>query len=419
MTTSQRLAFRKISVEQISSPDQIDDVLRVTSIRSWLTLLGVGIIVAAATVWGIFGTVTTKTEGRGVIVRSGGVLNVSSQGGGVVLQVQVKPGDYVQANQVIAKVAQPVLLEQIRAAKRNLVEATEDRDRALRVGQKATSLEVVALSDQRENVQREIDELEQHAKVVKDQVKVEEDLYTKGLITRQQVLAEQDKYIATQDSAASKRAALTELEVKRYEAQAAPEESVGERNLRITNLQLEVAGLQKELELAENVVPSFAGQVIEVKTLAGDVVTNSQPIVSIQPLQETLEVIAYVPSTEAKRIKPGMQAETSPTFVKREEFGFIRGTVVYVSDYPTTPAALMRNFQNQPLVSALQDSGPVTEIRVMMRLNAAKPTSFEWSGARSPDVAISAGTICNLQIVTREQRPISLLLPTIKGAVGT
>lgn len=57
--------FRKVTLERLSSPEQLDNLVRVTSPRGWLMLIGAGLILAAALYWGIFGTMITKAEGQG------------------------------------------------------------------------------------------------------------------------------------------------------------------------------------------------------------------------------------------------------------------------------------------------------------------------------------------------------------------
>ena len=65
-----------------------------------------------------------------------------------------------------------------------------------------------------------------------------------------------------------------------------------------------------------------------------------------------------MPADQAKDLRAGMDAEILPTTVRREEYGFIRGKVTFVSDYPATEAATMRVFENAPLVQALSSRGP-------------------------------------------------------------
>jgi HlyD family secretion protein len=140
--------------------------------------------------------------------------------------------------------------------------------------------------------------------------------------------------------------------------------------------------------------------------------------VSIQPNAQSLELIAYLPSAQAKDTKLGMEAQISPSTIKREEYGFMRGEVEYVADYPATPAALMRNFANETLARTLTATGAMTEVRISLKRDSRMPSGFNWSTSRGPDIVLSSGTICTVQIVTKRQKPITLLLPYMKGKLG-
>lgn len=141
-------------------------------------------------------------------------------------------------------------------------------------------------------------------------------------------------------------------------------------------------------------------------------------MVSVQPDVNTLEALVYLPAEKAKAARLQQEAQISPSTIKREEFGFILARVVYVADYPATPAALMRNFQNDSLVKSLVANGPVTELRVVLEHDPATPSGFRWSSSRGPDITISSGTICNVDVVTREQKPYTLVLPYFKEKLG-
>jgi HlyD family secretion protein len=78
----------------------------------------------------------------------------------------------------------------------------------------------------------------------------------------------------------------------------------------------------------------------------------------------------------------------------------------------------MRNFENEALVKSLAADGAVTELRVVLEADTSTPTGFRWSSSRGPSISISSGMICTVQIVTREQKPITLLFPMIKEKLG-
>lgn len=56
--------FRKKSLDRVSSPEQLNDYIRVTTPSVWLVMLGLVILLAGMLVWGIFGTVdATESDG--------------------------------------------------------------------------------------------------------------------------------------------------------------------------------------------------------------------------------------------------------------------------------------------------------------------------------------------------------------------
>jgi hypothetical protein len=65
---------------------------------------------------------------------------------------------------------------------------------------------------------------------------------------------------------------------------------------------------------------------------------------------------------------------------KREEFGFMKGKIVYVR-HPATTAALMRNFENYCWFR-LTNAGPVTGCIAMER--DTRTDGFQWSTAMGP-----------------------------------
>ncbi len=69
--------FRKAALDRMSSPEQLDRLLRVTTPKAWLALLVTVGLLGAAAAWGFFGELTTRVTGQGVLIRSGGVRSTS------------------------------------------------------------------------------------------------------------------------------------------------------------------------------------------------------------------------------------------------------------------------------------------------------------------------------------------------------
>ncbi len=52
--------FRKKSLDHVSSPDKIDDYMKVTSIKLWIILLAIFLLFIALFAWAIFGKIKNE-----------------------------------------------------------------------------------------------------------------------------------------------------------------------------------------------------------------------------------------------------------------------------------------------------------------------------------------------------------------------
>jgi HlyD family secretion protein len=410
--------FRKVSLDRLSSPEQLDQLLHVTTPKSWLALFALISVLTVTVIWGYTGSIPTKAEGQGVIVRTGTVLNVVAVGSGLVTEIDVNPGDQVRANQVVARISLPEMLEKMRLAQQAMGEAIRNRDFDLKLRQEGAGLQTDALTREKANAEREIRDLNEQSKLVADQIAVDAQLLSKGLITKQQTLATQQKLVSLAGQIETQRAKIKQIDADIFNAKAQPVQSDAQAKNAVAEMQRNLDAMHEQLEMISNVISPYAGQVVELKTVQGTLVAAGSPILSIQPQETALEVIVYLPSEKAKAVSPGMEAEVSPSIVKREEYGFIKGKVTYVADFPATPAAMMRNFENPTLVQSLVGAGPVTELRLIMDSDPNSYSGFKWSSGKGPPIKLSSGTICTALIVTHVQSPVSLLLPYVKGKLG-
>jgi HlyD family secretion protein len=410
--------FRKVSVERLASPEQLDQLLKVNSTRSWAALLAVLVLLGMTVVWAFQGSIATTAPGQGVIVRTGGVLNVVSSGSGVVAALNIKVGDHIQQNQVIARVDQPALVERIRATWEAIVEAERQRVVAGQIRSGSVKFQAAALNRQRQNAEREIKVLQDQAELVREQIPVEAELLAKGLLTRQQTLATKQKLVDIDGRIDGLSADLKRFDSEQFALESQPMQNDLEMQSRVGSLGRELAGLRKELEVAANVVSPYSGEVIELRVAPGSSITAGLPVLSIQSDLDQLDVLVYVPSVMVKQIRAGLEVQISPSSVRREEFGYLKGEVTSVADYPATPAALMRNFQNEPLVGSLTSGGPVTELHVRLLTDNATPSGYRWSSPLGPRMKLSSGTLVSAQVVTRRQHPINLVIPSVREMLG-
>lgn len=103
--SAQKSIFRKVALERLSSPEQLDQMLQVTSPRAWLALLALLILLVAVIVWSILGSVPIKVSAPVILLQTGGVKHVASTASGQIETIYPRAGDTVAEGQVIAEVA--------------------------------------------------------------------------------------------------------------------------------------------------------------------------------------------------------------------------------------------------------------------------------------------------------------------------
>ncbi len=96
--------FRKEALERMSSPEQLDELMPVTSPRGWIALVGFGSILLLIIIWGFLGRIDTSTKGSGALIREGGLHRYITPRDGEVIDVFVTVGDKVKKGDKLVKI---------------------------------------------------------------------------------------------------------------------------------------------------------------------------------------------------------------------------------------------------------------------------------------------------------------------------
>lgn len=84
--------FRKVSVERLSSPENLDQVMRVVPARNWIALLCLFAVAAAIVAWAFMGELARQAQGSGFLLQAAG----SGAPGDVVAVLSAEDGRTVQ-----------------------------------------------------------------------------------------------------------------------------------------------------------------------------------------------------------------------------------------------------------------------------------------------------------------------------------
>ena len=105
--------FRKSSLERISSPEQLNEYIKISNPGVWGVLLACIALFIAVGFWSFFGSIPDSMQVNGVVFPQNGVTAIIPTAGGRISDVRVKVGDFVQAGRIIAVVPQDQLILQI------------------------------------------------------------------------------------------------------------------------------------------------------------------------------------------------------------------------------------------------------------------------------------------------------------------
>lgn len=121
--------FRDAALRNLASPEQLDQVIRITRPRAWIALLILGLVLAAVLSWSLLGSLPSTIQGQGIIIREGGTYNIVATGGGVLTAFDgLQGGQAVHKGQVLGRIAQPLLTLQRDAARTQLQQFEKERD---------------------------------------------------------------------------------------------------------------------------------------------------------------------------------------------------------------------------------------------------------------------------------------------------
>ena len=414
--------FRKASLDRLASPEQLDQVMTVTRTRGWIGLAAVALILLGAVTWGLVGSLSDKVAGQGILVRSGGVFQVVAPAIGQVTDIAVTPGDSVSEGEVVTWIAQPDLSDQLQQARERHDAQVQEHDQTVTFVEEDVRLRLQTLEQEKENVTRTIKANETNLALVEERIEALEQLVAQGLVTRTALLSARQQYETLKQQVRNGRVQLEQIEVERLSVRNQALERIRASHLALDRLRHEVDQLDRQFRYASQVVSPYTGRVLEIMIDQGQVLPNGAPILSLDrdgPDVQDLVAIVYVASVYGKMVQPGMEIQISPSTVRQEEFGMMRGEVTFVSSFPASRRGMLRVLKNEQLVSELSGGGAPYEIHAVLSVDPTTVSQYRWTSSGGPAMEIMSGTTAEAHIIIAKQKPISKVIPLLRRWTGT
>ncbi len=164
-----------------------------------------------------------------------------------------------------------------------------------------------------------------------------------------------------------------------------------------------------------------AGKVFELDKAVGDYIFPGTTLMRIESShlpKNTLQGIIYISAAESENVKPGMKISIVPLSIKPEEYGSLIGTITYVSSYISTKNSMMRILNNEELVNQLLNKGPQLELYVSLTPDSSTVSQYKWTSDNGAPIKIRSGMLCEAKITSIAKRPISFIMPKTKELLG-
>ncbi len=472
--------FRKESLERLSSPERLDQLMQVVSPRSWLPLVALGSVVGVAVIWSIYGRIPITIEGRGVLIYPSNVVPLQSKSAGQLMTLNIKVGDAIKKGQVLATIDQAELRKQLQQQRAKLIEI-QSQDQAVgslqgqRLEQEQRSLQQqrqylqqrmrelqtitpllktkgnTSIGQQRQSLQQRLRQAQALTPVFLQRMEIRRQLFREErAISGDEALKAEQEYLENLEKIADIQAQLKELDVKETETEKnyrenlstisdlqaqlkeldSKQASVAQQDLEnatvrkkeIQEVKREIAKLELQLGDNSQIISQYSGRILEITLTPGQVVNAGTRLATIEAEnpKSKLVGVTYFPVGEGKKIKPGMSIQITPQTVKRERFGGIVGTVTSISSFPITKEAAASEVGNPEVVEALisEKQGGLIQVFSDLKLDASTPSAYKWSSSKGPLLKISSGTTTVVRVKVEERAPITFVLPILRSVSG-
>lgn len=408
--------FRKTALDKLQSPDRLNEMVTIISSHSWLVLVGASIIIGFFVTWSIVGKLPSQITGNGILLMSGGVMDVSAISQGQISEVLVKPGDAVFEGDILVKVKQPDLELKYLNSKEHVRLLKERYESIKNFNDKDLTQKRNLLNQDAENKKKRIEKNLERIEFVKNQIKSRTELLQQGLITNENLNQTKEMLFEIEQQNLLLSSELEQIELSIFEQEKQMEFELSKLNGQIIDEEAALTEIKSKLDINSDIRCPYTGRVVELKVNPGKIIGAGNVILSIERIftNEELEAIIYVPSNQGKKIKPDMEVKISPSTIEVEKYGFIRGVVTQVSEYPASFEGMLNTLGNKELVATFFQGLPPLAVRVKLKKNLDTPSGFYWTSGNGPEAKVKSGTLCSAKIVVKNRRPISLIFPAFE-----
>ncbi|CEG56066.1 NHLP bacteriocin system secretion protein [Legionella fallonii] len=409
--------FRKKSLLKLNNPEKLNNVFQIVSPQNWIILISLILLLSMIAAWSIWGHINTVISGNGILINRGqNIYDAVVESSGRLLTVNVSEGDVVKKGQQLATLNLPLLSLEAENQKQILSSLQQQQQHLKQFIDTDLKLEQKNNEELQKNWANDLKNADLHLQYLKKALDEREKLVDK-VVSRQELADLKSDYYKELQSRAEISRKMMESTVEFNRRAETNRQRLVDINLKILQAQLDLAISQRKLKLNSVITSPVDGEIINITGKPGELVQSGDKILDIEPNSEHVDAAIYVPAGMGKKIVPGMIAQIVPQTVKKQEYGSIIGVVESVSRFPSSQRSMMSVLANEKLVENFTQAGPQLYVRVNL-IEANTLSGYKWTTSNGPNMAITNGTLCTANIITKTQAPITLLIPSLKQILG-
>ncbi|MDF5726895.1 MAG: NHLP bacteriocin system secretion protein [Rhizonema sp. PD38] len=443
----------------------------------WLRLLPIQVLLIAFTLWGVFGKIPNRAEGRAGILIPRSSVAIQPREGGRVLALNIQPGDSVKKGQVLARMEFPELETELKDKRDRLADlkaqdhqigsvqtnrsqlntSTVEQKRQANIRQiESLRVQLVSNQSQREAYLDHLKYLHGFKVSTDERLSAYNKLALEGAVPRigfqpyffqfsQQEVAnsvnrtqvaldrlkgEDESLRAQMQASMATNEGLT-TEKRSIDLQDTVTDVV--RYNGIADQQRDINTLRAKIRANSQVVSLYNGKVEEISVNSGEVVPPGSRIgrLTVDNPNAKVNVVALFKVGDAKRLALGMEVEVIPDLYDRERYGGIVAKVVEVAQKPVNASELSNLVGSQDLAEKLllgRDKDDrdkpqpintsVTKVILELQTDPHTPTGFKWTEGKGAPRSVTDGTTADVKAVIEERSLFSYLTPAFRWITG-
>jgi HlyD family secretion protein len=414
------IKYRQVALDQLASPDELDQLPKLVSPRTWFAGVVLFLLVCGVVLWGFLGSIPVKVNAMGTFLTLSGITPVETLYSGELKEILVNVGDMVQSGQLVAVLSETDQKEKIDndfAKLNNLIRQYEDKKR---FGKENLLNQQQKWNLDKLNYQMALAINNQYLIWLKEKMADQKVLWEKGLDTKGSYVEAQTEYKNALNKNDQIKANLKQLTVENTQNKNQLNQELNDMERSIQEQKLQLDQAWQKLRRERSVRSPCQGRVINISVDTGHMVNAGTEIMRVeQETKRANELIAklYVASNDGSKVHPGMDVTITPYSIETGQYGDVCGFVSAVSAYTVNNEAMKRVLQNNLLVQNLTANGAPYEVTVSLLPDPSTFNGLKWTTKKGAPVVIKGGTLCSATIVVEYKHPAEFVMPFIREKI--